>query len=87
MFVRVQPEDLVHGTQYKIGEKKGTFIRFVYRAYGIWHYLFRVKGKERQFGTKCPFYKYVSDNPQEKMERRAVNLIVRKLIGDECFEW
>jgi hypothetical protein len=21
------------------------------------------------------------------MERRAVNLIVRRLIGDDCFEW
>ena len=87
MFVRIEPEELVPGTKYKIGEKKGTFIRFVWRARGIWYYHFRVKFGERQFGTKTPFYKYVSDNPQWKMERRSVNLIVRNLIGDDHFHW
>ena len=32
-------------------------------------------------------YQFISDQPQWKMERRAVNLIVRRLIGDDCFEW
>lgn len=40
-----------------------------------------------QFSDKTKFYKFVSDKPQEKMERRAVNLIIRKLIGDDHFEW
>ena len=35
--------------------------------------------------SKC--YEFVSQQPQAKMERRAVNLIVRRLIGDDCFEW
>ncbi len=87
MFVRVEPEELVPDTKYKIGEKKGTFIRFVYHTRGIWYYLFRVKGKERFFRTNCPLYKFVTDKPQWKMERRAVNLIVRKIIGDDHFTW
>jgi hypothetical protein len=35
------------------------------------------------------FYKFVSQKAriQWDMERRAVNLIVRRLIGDNCFEW
>ena len=33
------------------------------------------------------YYAFISDQPQWKMERRAVNLILRRLIGDECFEW
>ena len=33
------------------------------------------------------YYKFISDQPQWKMERRAVNLIARRLIGDNCFEW
>ncbi len=33
------------------------------------------------------YYKFISDNPQWNMERRAVNLIVRRLIGDACFDW
>ena len=43
----------------------------------------------------CPFYftkfdvyyEFVSEFPQWNMERRAINLIVRRLIGDDCFEW
>ena len=35
------------------------------------------------------FYKFVSQKKriQSDMERRAVNLIIRRLIGDNCFEW
>jgi hypothetical protein len=38
----------------------------------------------------CPsykFYTFVSQNPQWQMERRSVNLIVRRLLGDDCFSW
>jgi len=42
---------------------------------------------------QCPFYfrddlyyEFISE-VQWNMERRAVNLIVRRLIGDDCFEW
>ncbi len=34
-----------------------------------------------------PVYEFVSMNPRWKMERRAVNKILRRLIGDEYFEW
>jgi hypothetical protein len=34
-----------------------------------------------------PVYQFVSQNPQWNMERRTVNLIVRRLIGDDCFQW
>ena len=33
------------------------------------------------------YYEFISDEPQWQMERRAVNLIVRRLIGDDCFTW
>jgi hypothetical protein len=33
------------------------------------------------------YYAFISDQPQWKMERRAVNLILRRLIGDNYFEW
>jgi len=39
------------------------------------------------FTTEDIFYQYVSENPQWKMERRSVNMIVRRLIGDAYFEW
>lgn len=37
--------------------------------------------------TTRPIYQFVSKNPKWNMERRAVNKIVRQLIGDEYFEW
>jgi hypothetical protein len=35
------------------------------------------------------FYKFVSQKAriQSDMERRAVNLIIQRLIGDNCFQW
>lgn len=43
----------------------------------IYTYLFR----------NSKVYEFISEQPQWKMERRAVNMIVRRLLGDECFEW
>lgn len=34
-----------------------------------------------------PVYEFVSVNPRWNMERRAVNKILRRLIGDHYFEW
>jgi hypothetical protein len=33
------------------------------------------------------YYEFISEQPQWQMERRSVNMIVRKLIGDNCFTW
>ena len=46
--------------------------------------------------TVCPtiycspshtYYQFVSDNPKWKMERRSVNLLLRRLLGDDYFKW
>ena len=34
----------------------------------------------------CPLYQFVSKNPKGNMETRAVNKIIRQLVGD-YFEW
>ena len=41
------------------------------------------------FNNHHSYYRLVSQKEkiQSDMERRAVNLIVRRLIGDECFSW
>ena len=43
----------------------------------------------RFFMPTRKFYKFVSQKEriQNDMERRAVNLIVGRLLGDECFQW
>jgi len=39
------------------------------------------------FSIHHQFYEFVSQNPQAKMERRAVTRIVRRVLGDDYFEW
>jgi hypothetical protein len=41
------------------------------------------------FSSTSKFYKFVSQKTriQFDMERRSVNMIVRRLIGDDYFEW
>jgi len=70
---RIQPEELVPGMKYKIGDvpvlftefyKIGTFIRVAYRLNGVWYYLFHVEGKRRFFASDRTFYKFVSEIPE-----------------------
>jgi hypothetical protein len=43
--------------------------------------------KRTNFNLTLPFYKFVSNHPRWQMERRSVNMFLRRLIGDEYFEW
>ena len=91
MFVRINPDQLVVGKAYKISKYKGYYKEKIY--WGQLYYIFeKVRIGACMNTLQCSprfytFYQYVSDNPQGKMERRAVTMIVRRLIGDDCFEW
>jgi hypothetical protein len=87
MFIRVEPDEFVVGTKYKMGQHTGTYVDRGCTIYGIWHYGFNLQGRERFVISSLVFYRFVSDQPQWNMERRAVNLVLRRLIGDETFEW
>ena len=87
MFVLVEPHEFVVGTKYKMGEHTGRYVDRGRTIYGIWHYEFNLKGHKRLVLSTLDFYQFVSDQPQWQMERRAVSMIVRRLIGDENFEW
>ena len=87
MFVLVEPHDFVVGTKYKMEQHRGIFIKDARTIHGIRHYLFDLQGRIRLVSSTLDFYQFVSDQPQWQMERRAVSIIVRRLIGDENFEW
>ena len=87
MFVPVYPEEFVVGTKYKFAEHIGTYVDIGHNIHNIRHYKFNLQGRIRLVSSTLNFYKFVTDNPQGKMERRSVNMIVRSLIGDDCFEW
>ena len=93
MFVKVPYKKLVVGKKYKIGghynEYTGIYQSFEQGPY--FNLLFsNVKSHLHHgnvlFSTYKDFYEFVPQ-AQSKMERRAVNLIVRRLIGDEHFVW
>ena len=106
MFVRVQPDELVIGTKYKItvfpyevefDRYSGIFKKSI--TYPTHTFLKFEQPYDLIEKEKCSvstvfldinnyyYYVFISDQPQWKMERRAVNLIARNLIGDDCFEW
>jgi hypothetical protein len=98
MFQLISSDKLVIGKKYMFtlseGEHTGfykgpmdeTFLRFVnihdvientevFRFYPLY------------LTSRHRYYEFISEQPQWNMERRAVNRIVRRLIGDDCFEW
>jgi hypothetical protein len=98
MFELVKVAELKLNQTYKMvgnGEYKGRLRNLYYyhrdEIYAEFDSVFNIR---RQ--TSCPtmycsptfvYYRFVSDNPQWQMERRTVNLLVRRLIGDEQFKW
>ena len=100
MFELVSPDKLVSGTKYKIDKNYYQYIG-VFQHKRIYNdrlclkfdKLYNIEAGIVSYSNTvdvCPsfkFYTFVSQNPQGQMERRSVNLIVRRLIGDDCFEW
>ena len=102
MFQQVQEYELEYNQTYKIiagheykGRFKGDFksdLQYleVYLEFDcVYNMTIQTCCEPSLFSSLRDFYKFVSQKPriQSDMERRAVNLIVRRLIGDDCFQW
>ena len=96
MFQLVAVSDLQINKKYKIiasYEYRGFYegpieIGTTYLQFGnIYNVTMNEFCGHSYFYPSRDIYAFVSDQPQWKMERRAVNLIVRRLIGDDYFEW
>lgn len=100
MFQSVQSSDLQLNDKYKIVssyEYTGNFKEIFSflpdgQLFVMFDNLYNVTNDENCFGNTffcntTNFYKFVSQQPIWKMERRAVNIIVRRLICDDHFEW
>jgi len=86
MFVQIHPRDLVKGTKYKINGYTGYY-QYKIGAVAVFHNVRNHVEIEMFAVSGYTFEQFVSQNPQEKMERRCVNMVLRRLIGDCCFEW
>ncbi len=98
MFQSVEVSDLCYNHRYKIiaaeeyvGVYKGKYWHNT-DLYLEFDHTRNITGNlppyKRYLATR-KFYKFVSQKLriQSDMERRAVNLIVRNLLGDNCFIW
>lgn len=97
MFELISSDKLVPGTKYIIysnyqfiGVFQYTFIKDIIRLQ--FDKLNNVTTEIKlvhpwHFYPSDKFYTFVSQNPQWQMERRSVNIILRRLIGDDCFTW
>ena len=98
MFELIQPSDLIKNKKYKIVSSKTEFIgiyigtkyieQYDYvNVYEVFDILTKKNIKWRtEFSPNCSIYTMVP-RAQEQMERRALNMIVRGILGDECFTW
>jgi len=100
MFQLVEVKDLKVNQKYKI---KDSFLEYMGRFKETFRFyrdeplvvcfdkLYNItihKSSDRAlFDDTAEFYAFVSEQPRWKMERRAVNLIVQRLLGDSCFKW
>ena len=92
MFIPIRPEAMVIGKRYKVGTTTGIYMKKWDAAVAVTYYKFfdqetPTLQRYQFFTDSTPFQQYVSDNPQGKMEQRSVNILVRQLTGDACFNW
>ena len=96
MFRLIAWDKLVEGEVYLI--EHDIKARFASISYGIpspcieFDFLtpeLNMEYRASFFTDTNDYYEFVKQKEkiQSDMERRAVNLIVRRLIGDDCFEW
>ena len=82
-FRKIDGEKLIFGHHYLIGSKIGTYIHLK-PVRTDYYYYFKLASHYNEY-VHC--YEWIPKNYQWQMERRSVNMIVSKLIGDENFEW
>ena len=97
MFQSVEVSGLCYNHTYKIvadGEYIGVYKGKIWfpDLYLEFDHIRNINGHfdpPQYFLPTRKFYKFVSQKAriQSDMERRAVNIIVRRLLGDDCFKW
>ena len=95
MFVRIHHDDLVIGKKYNIDHNyKGIFKGPIMIEIPCLDFDYTWMNGTRDapgfcFSTRHNFYEWVpqKERIQWNMERRAVNIILRRVIGDEHFTW
>ena len=86
-FRKIKGVQLIFGRSYLIDGKVGYYI-YLFKSHPEYYYYFKLASVYTE--TEHMYcYEWISRKKQIQwqMERRAVNIIVRRLIGDPFFEW
>ena len=87
-FRKIEGTDLILGKKYLVdGMFMGKYSYVIPFGPERFRYFELTPFYTHEYSDNHTFYEWIPTKAQERMERRAVNLIVRKLIGDPCFEW
>lgn len=86
MFELVHHSKLVVGNKYKIENIVAVYLKSSETTLEFYQIKSQYWNRFRYFPIYWPIYQFVHQ-AQWQMERRSVNMIVRRLIGDDSFEW
>jgi hypothetical protein len=98
MFQQLDPKELHYNRKYKIEgtyDYSGIYMGKIwignqdYLQFDDCHAMHLIARSTKYFLPSRHYYEFVSKKViiQSDMERRAVNLIVQRLIGDDYFKW
>ena len=84
-FRKIDGTQLIKGRPYLIDGNYCIYIDLL-PSHPNYYYYFRWA---KHYKTTLTFYEWIpkKEQIQWQMERRAVNQIVRRLIGDDYFQW
>lgn len=84
-FRKIKGAHLIYGRPYLIDGKVGYYI-YLFPSHPDYYYYFKLA---TVYTEHMDCYEWISRKKQIQwqLERRAVNQVVRRLIGDDCFYW
>lgn len=87
-FRKIEGSDLVFGKKYLVGGMFiGKYSLYVRSFTDCYRYFQLTPYYTHEYLDSDTFYEWIPQKTQEKMERRAVNQILRSILNDPYFEW
>jgi hypothetical protein len=87
-FRKIEGTELILGKKYLVdGMFRGKYSYFIRFGPQIFRYFELTPFYTHEYSDSHLFHEWIPTNAQEKMERRVVTLIIRRILGDPYFEW
>jgi 8-oxo-dGTP pyrophosphatase MutT (NUDIX family) len=87
-FRKVEGSELIFRRKYLInGMFIGKYAYYLRSLTECFRYFELTPFYTHEYSDSHTFYEWIPKKAQENMERRAVTLIIRRILGDPYFEW